>query len=281
MSLVTPLPLSVAQQRRWIDFKLRRDLATFIHRTFQTVAPAQDYQFNWHIQALRWRLEQCATGAIKRLLITLPPRYLKSVCASVAFPAWVLGKDPAKRIICASYSENLASRHSADCRAVMQADWYRRLFPQTMINPKKNTELNFETTGHGYRYSTSVGGTLTGRGGNLIIIDDPIKPADAMSTPRRAAVNECFDRTLYSRLDSKRDDVIILIMQRLHVEDLAGYVLAKEPWVHLNLPVIAEAEQRILIGNDAIYASQIGELLHPGRESQTELDQLKLNLGSY
>jgi hypothetical protein len=281
MSLVTPVSRNVAQHRRLIDFRLRYNLATFIHRTFQTVAPAQDYQFNWHIQALAWYLERCATGAIKRLLITLPPRYLKSVCASVAFPAWVLGQDAAKRIICASYSENLASKHSADCRAVMQADWYRRLFPQTMINPKKNTELNFETTGHGYRYSTSVGGTLTGRGGNLIIIDDPIKPADAMSTPRRSAVNEWFDRTLYSRLDSKRDDVIILIMQRLHVEDLAGYVLAKEPWAHLNLPAIAETEQHIPIDQDAIYTRQAGELLHPARESQAELDQLKLNLGSY
>src|SRR3984893_11175384 len=253
MSLVTPLPLSVAQQRRWIDFKLRRDLATFIHRTFQTVAPAQDYQFNWHIQALAWRLEQCATGTIKRLLITLPPRYLKSICASVAFPAWVLGHDPARRIICASYSENLASKHSADCRSVIEASWYRRVFPHTRLGSRKNAELNFETTAYGYRYATSVGRTLTGRGGNIIIVDDPRKPEDAMSESKRSAVNDWFYSTLYSRLDSKRDDVIIVIMQRLHVEDLAGYVLQKEPWVQLNLPAIAEAEQDITVGENRIY----------------------------
>src|ERR1019366_8932408 len=98
----------------------------------------------------------------------------------------------------------------------------------------KNAELNFVTTRHGYRYSTSVGGTLTGRGGNTIIVDDPLKPEDAMSTATRSAVNEWFDRTLYSRLDDKRRDVIIVIMQRLHLEDLARCRPQKERWVHLS-----------------------------------------------
>jgi predicted phage terminase large subunit-like protein len=126
-----------------------------------------------------------------------------------------------------------------------------------------------------------VGGTLTGRGGNLIIIDDPIKPEDANSETKRTAVNEWFDRTLYSRLDNKRDDVIILIMQRLHVEDLAGYVLQKEPWAYLNLPAIAEFEQRIPIGQEEIYVRKAGELLDPAREPKEVLDGLKLALGSF
>jgi len=140
----------------------------------------------------------------------------------VAFPAWVLGRDPSKRIICASYSENLAGKHAGDCRTVMESDWYRSVFPGTRISRDKNTELNYVTTRQGYRYSTSVGGTLTGRGGNLIIVDDPINPQGAMSEAKRSAVNDWFDSTLYSRLDSKRDDVIILIMQRLHVDDLGN-----------------------------------------------------------
>jgi hypothetical protein len=107
----------------YLDTKLRLDLGTFIHRSFQTVAPAQNYRCNWHIDAMAWHLQQCFTGEITRLLITLPPRYLKSICASVAFPAWVLGRDPSKRIICASYSADLASKHARDCRAVIEADW--------------------------------------------------------------------------------------------------------------------------------------------------------------
>jgi predicted phage terminase large subunit-like protein len=272
--------MNAIQIRQLLEIKARTDLATFIHRTFQTVSPAQLYQYNWHVEAMAWHLQQCVEGRIRRLLITLPPRYLKSICASVAFPAWALGRDPAKRIVCVSYSADLAGKHARDCRAVMQTDWYRKAF-STRISPDKNAELDFDTTGHGGRFSTSVGGTLTGRGGDLIIIDDPIKPADAMSESCRSAANEWFDRTLYSRLNNKRDDVIILIMQRLHVEDLAGYVLAKEPWTHLNLPAIADTQQRIQIATNVYRTRHIGEVLHEKREDRLVLDGIKASLGSF
>jgi predicted phage terminase large subunit-like protein len=267
-------------ERELIRLKTRNDLSTFIHRTFQTVAPAQPYLHNWHIDAMAWHLEQCAIGAIKRLVITLPPRYGKSICASVAFPAWVLGRDPSKKIICASYSENLAGKHAGDCRTVMESDWYRSAFPSTRISRDKNMELNYVTTRHGFRYSTSVGGTLTGRGGNFIIVDDPINPQGAMSEAQRSAANNWFDSTLYTRLDSKRDDVIILIMQRLHVEDLAGYVMPRETWTHLNLPAIADSEQRIPTGRDEFHQRQVGDLLHEEREPRDVLEKLKSTLGS-
>src|SRR5260370_6946763 len=109
-----------ALKRELIRLKVRNDLPTFIHRTFQTVAPAQPYLHNWHIEAMAWHLQQCAIGAIKRLVITLPPRYGKSICASVAFPAWVLGRDPSKRVICASYSENLPSKHPRHSLTAME-----------------------------------------------------------------------------------------------------------------------------------------------------------------
>src|SRR6266849_10321855 len=115
-------------ERRLIRLKLRTDLSTFVHRTFQTVAPAQPYLHNWHIEAMAWHLEQCAIGAIKRLVITLPPRYGKSICASVAFPAWVLGRNPSQRIICASYAAELAGKLARDCRMVMESAWYQEAF---------------------------------------------------------------------------------------------------------------------------------------------------------
>jgi predicted phage terminase large subunit-like protein len=270
-----------ALERELIRLKVRNDLSTFIHRTFQTVAPAQPYLYNWHIDAMAWHLKQCAIGAIKRLVITLPPRYGKSICASVAFPAWVLGRNPSKRIICASYSENLAGKHAGDCRNVMESDWYRSAFPGTRISRDKNAELNYVTTQQGFRYSTSVGGTLTGRGGNLIIVDDPINPEGAMSEAKRSKVNNWFDSTLYSRLDSKRDDVIILIMQRLHLDDLAGYVMPREQWTHLNLPAIAESEERIQIGNGEFHTRKVGDLLHEEREPRNVLEGLKVRLGSF
>lgn len=267
-------------RRLYLYLKLRFDLATFIHRTFQTVAPAQTYHSNWHIKAMAHHLQQCASGQIKRLLITLPPRHLKSICASVAFPAWVLGHDPSKRIICASYSADLASKHAHDCRAVMEADWYQRISPHTKIS-EKNAEMDFMTTRHGYRYSTSIGGTLTGRGGNILIIDDPLKSEDAFSEAKRSAVNEWFDGTLYSRLDNKLEDVIILIMQRLHLEDLAGHVLQQEPWVHLNLAAIAEIAEHIPIGFNETYFRKVGDVLDEQREPREVLARVKTSLGSY
>jgi predicted phage terminase large subunit-like protein len=270
-----------AFERRELQAVLRRDLSAFIQRSFQTVVPAAAYSHNWHIDAIAWHLEQCFEGGTKRLIITLPPRNLKSICASVAFPAWVLGRDPTRRIICASYANELTAKHARDCRAVMESAWYNSVFPRTRLNPKKSAELEFETTSQGYRYGTSLGGALTGRGGNFVIIDDPIKPADAMSVVKRESVKQWFDGTLYSRLDSKKDDVIIIVMQRVHVDDLVGHVLDKDSgWVHLNLPAIAEGPQAIPIGPHEVYHRECGEILHPAREPNQVLEQIKTEMGS-
>ena len=264
--------------RRDLDLALRNDLAAFIQKTFQTLAPGQLYYDNWHLQAMAWYLEQTASGNIKRLLITLPPRNLKSISA-VAFTAWELGRDPSKRIVCVSYSADLASKHAQDCRAVMESDWYRRIFPRTQIS--KNAEMNIVTSHQGYRYSTSVGGTLTGRGGDTLIVDDPLKAEDALSETRRSAVNDWYDGTLYSRLDDKRKGAIIVIMQRQHLDDLAGHVLRQERWIHLNLPAIAEADEQIPIGPNQTYSRKVGEPLHQAREPKEVLDRIKATIGSF
>ena len=264
-----------------LDAILRRDLTAFIQKTFQTVSPGQAYQPNWHIQAIAWQLQEVAAGRVKRLLITIPPRHLKSICASVAFPAWMLGHDPTRRVICASYSTDLATKHARDCRAVMETDWYRRVFPATLLDPDKNAELEFATTSRGSRYATSVGGTLTGRGGNLIIIDDPMKAQDAMSEVKRQAVKDWYSNTLYSRLDNKVDGAMVLIMQRLHVDDLAGHILETSDWVHLNMPAIAETPERCQVGDGQFHHRRIDELIDPRRESAAVLEDLKRTLGSY
>ena len=127
--------------RDLLNLSLRQDLTAFIQHSFQTVAPGLEYQESKHIDAIAWHLEQCLDGRIKRLIITLPPRHLKSHCASVAFPAWVLGQDPGKRIICASYSNDLAETLARDCRAVMDSAWYRKVFPETRLDPSKRAAI--------------------------------------------------------------------------------------------------------------------------------------------
>lgn len=265
---------------RLLQALLRQDLYRFVMKAFATVSPGEPFLPNWHLEAICHHLELVRLGKIKRLRIEVPPRSLKSVCASVAFPAFLLGHDPTCKIITASYSGDLAAKHAGDCRAVMQASWYRDLFPNTRISQAKNQEANYETTARGHRYATSVGGTLTGRGGNLIIIDDPLKPEDAMSQTKREAVNGWYSRTLMSRLNNKAKDAIILVQQRLHMDDLAGYIDALDDWVTLKLPAIAEESVEVPIGRGRVHQRSAGDVLHPEREPLHVLEALKRGLGS-
>jgi predicted phage terminase large subunit-like protein len=259
---------------------LRTDLTAFVRKVFGAVSPGDPFSSNWHIEAMCRHLSRVAAGETRRLIITIPPRHLKSICTSVALPAFILGHDPTRRIICVSYSQELAVKHANDCRTVMNSDWYRQLFPGTKVDPAKNTETEVMTTKRGFRLSTSVGGTLTGRGGNLIIVDDPIKPADAMSDTTRERLIQWCGTTLLSRLDDKERDSIIVVMQRLHVGDLAGHFLEQGGWAHLNLPAIAEKQERIEIGPGRYHVRKVGDLLHPARESQAVLDAMKAAMGS-
>lgn len=162
----------------------------------------------------------------------------------------------------------------------MRSPLYRHVFPRTRISPEKDTEGEVMTTSRGYRLATSVGGTLTGRGGDLIIIDDPLKPQDAQSEAARESLKQWYANTLLSRLDSKVDGAIIVVMQRLHLEDLVGHLLEEGGWRHLNLPAIAEEETIHDLGPHRHYRRLVGELLHPARESKAALDALKAAMGS-
>jgi len=189
----------------------------------------------------------------------MPPRSLKSIVASVAFPAFILGLDPSRRIICVSYSAELAKKHSNDFRAVLEASWYRSVFPTTRIGQYKNSETEIELTARGFRLATSVGGTLTGRGGDIIIIDDPLKPDDAMLETKRTGGNLWFNNTLLSRLDDKRTGAIVIVMQRVHMDDLTGFVTSQsDEWEILNLSAIAEADEVIPISGNGRPLSEEG-----------------------
>ena len=256
------------------------DLYSFVQASFPIVSGGNRFLHNWHIEAIAHELTAVIRGHTRRLIITVPPRSLKSICASVCLPAFVLGHDPSQRIICVSYSEALARKHANDCRALMRSDLYRRIFPATCISPAKDTESEVMTTARGSRLATSVGGTLTGRGGSLLIIDDPLKPQDAQSESARESVKQWYSNTLLSRLDHKMEGAIIVVMQRLHPDDLVGHLLEQEGWRHLNLPAIGEEKTTVTLGAARRYRRQIGEVLHPERESQAALDELKVAMGS-
>jgi len=264
-----------------LDAILRTHLTSFTHKVFSTLRPGDPFKPNWHIDAINWHLQQVVDGRIRRQIITVPPRNLKSICASVALPAWLLGRDPTREIICASYAEGLSVELHNQCRNVMNAHWYKRLYPGTQLSPRKNTETEFKTTRGGGRLATSVEGTLTGRGASVIIIDDPIKPGDAASETMLSRVRNWYDGTVLSRLNDKAEGAIILVMQRLHMDDLAGHLLAQGGWHHLNLPARAEADESIAIGPNRWHRRQTGELLHAARESADVLAEMERTLGSF
>src|SRR6266850_8215258 len=243
---------------------LRQDFSTFAARCFHNLNPQAELAINWHLEVIVAKLTAVREGKIRRLIISLPPRHLESLVASIAFPAWCLGHDPSAQILSVCYAQDLADKLARDCRSIMMSPWYQRIF-RTRLAPHRHAVQEFITTRQGYRLATSTGGVLTGRGADLILIDDPSKPEEALSDARRNATNEWFLNTLYSRLNDKRHGAIVIIMQRLHEDDLVGHVLGQEPWEVLSFPAIAEADEQHeieTIWGPRCFSRRQGEALH-------------------
>ena len=265
------------------DAILRSDLGYFAERCFSELNPQAAFSTNWHIKVIAAKLTAVREGKIRRLIINLPRRSLKSLLASIAFPAWCLGHDPSAQILSVSYAQELADKLARDCRSIMMSPWYRRIFP-TRLAPHRQAVQEFITTRQGYRLATSTGGVLTGRGADIILIDDPLKPEEALSDAQRQAANEWFSHTLYSRLNDKRKGAIVIIMQRLHEDDLVGHVLAQEPWEVVCFPAIAEEDEvhRIeTVFGPRTFTRRRGDALHPEREPLDTLDRIRRTIGEY
>src|SRR3984893_6434425 len=213
-----PMKTTQINERAVVAALLRNELRYFVWKCFQTILPGDRYESNWHIDAIVYQLLQVQAGETTRLLINQPPRSLKSICVSVAYVAWLLGHDPTRRIIVVSYSNELAAELHRQFRMVVEAPWSRALSPA--MCPAKDTGTELVTTAGGSRYATSVGGTLTGRGGDLIVIDDPLKAEEAMSETARKRVIDWFTGDLITRPNNKERGAIVVVMQRLHEDDL-------------------------------------------------------------
>lgn len=262
---------------------LANSLSLFTERVFKHLYPNIAYLGNWHIDLIAYEIEQVLKGETKRLIINVPPRSLKSILASVSAVAWALGKDPHMEIICVSYGQELADKLAEDTRNIMMSEWYLRLFGVSLKGARPPV-ADFKTTQGGGRFATSVGGVLTGRGGDLIIIDDPLKPSEALSETSRNNANEWIMHTLMSRLNNKKSGAVIIIMQRLHVDDVVGHVQTLGQWKVVSLPSIAETPQSFeyetLTGKVKI-CRNVGDVLHPAREPLEVLTELKQSLGEY
>ena len=255
----------------------RNNLPEFIRRVFSIIDPVATYEHNWHIDLISEYLIACQKTEIKRLIINIPPRFLKSISCSVAFPAWLLGHNPSEKMTCVSYAHDLAVKHSVDTKNVMNTDWYKCLFPNTKLTLETQKEI--KTSAMGKRLCTSTGGVLTGLGGNFLIVDDPLSLLQAQSMRERDKANTWMD-SLSSRLDDKRIGVIIVIMQRLHMNDTSGYLLEKGGFEHLKIPLVSEIKQTYHMGKVTKEIEE-GELLHPTLFGEEEVETAKRELKAY
>lgn len=264
---------------RQIDMALRTHLPSFLHMCFMTIAPGEKYVDGWHIEAICHELIKVGKGQTRRLLINQPPRSLKSICTSVAFVAWMLGHHPHMHFIVVSYSSELALELHRQFRMVVDSKWYRRVFPN--VQWTKTTNFEYITKEGGGRLATSVGGTLTGKGADIIIVDDPLNASEVHSEPARKRVIDWYSSSLTSRLNDKGTGKIIVVMQRLHENDLAGYLLEQsDAWTKLILPAIAVEEQVIDLGHGVWHVRRPGDLLQPERESEEILRAIRAEVGS-
>jgi predicted phage terminase large subunit-like protein len=274
--LITPAELDAADASH--------DLPAFIRQAWPIVEPSTPYMHNWHIDLMCEYLDAVRLGEITRLIINVPPRYMKSNTVSVFWPCWEWTQHPELRYLFCSYAANLSTKHSLDRRRILESAWYQKLWPHVVITTDQNLKTEYENTARGVMFSTSVGGVVTGKGGNRIVIDDPLDPRRAYSDANRNSANTFFDMSLTTRLNDKRRDAIVLVMQRVHDEDLTGHILSRteESWTVCKVPATEERDTVVTFprsGREIM--RKAGEPLWPEREGLAQLAQMKIDLASH
>jgi predicted phage terminase large subunit-like protein len=272
--------------------------AEFVRQAWHIVEPSTPLLWNWHIDLLCEYLECLTYCDIRRLIINIPPRSMKSLLVTVMWPCWEWIVRPTRRYLFASYASSLSTDHSVLRRRIIESSWYQSNWPQIVLAHDQNLKTQYENTCSGTMISGSVGSTMLGKGGDVIDIDDPVNPSEVYSDADRASANEFMDRDLPSRLNNKAEGIIVMVMQRLHDDDPTGHVLKRDilhEWVHLCLPSIAVSDERIVFprsgrvvnrrggGFEVLPGGAIkchGDLLWPEREGEKELSSLHVALGS-
>lgn len=264
-------------RRLLLDALYRADFVLFARNTLPIIVP--DYEPTWAVEAILNAAMQFADDANTRLIVNAPPRSLKTKISSSLMPAFILGQNPRARIICVSHSQPTAREFAGDTLRVMRSPFYRRLFPGTVLD--RSAAEDFTTTVGGGRLATSVFGGVTGRGADYIIVDDPIRADDVNSETVRPRVNEWFDNTLRSRLNNARTGAIMLVMQRMHEDDLTGHALDDlRAWNRLTIPAETDTKRTFSLHGGEVYSMRPGELMMPTRLGRAQLDEVKAGSGS-
>jgi predicted phage terminase large subunit-like protein len=261
------------------------DLRVFLQfYAWPVLQPGTKFVDNWHIGVICEHLEAVTSGQIKRLLINLPFRMLKSTIISQAFPAWEWIRYPHLQYLTASYAKDVATRDAVDSRRIIESNLYQDAWgAKFRMTSDQNVKTRYENDAKGSRVVTSTDAAGTGFGGNRIIVDDPVSALEADSETARAQSIEWWKGTAATRLNNPKDDAMIVVHQRLHQQDLTGYILAEEKgWEHLVLPMRLDPELRKTTSLGFMDPRKTkGELLSPGRLDEATVQEMESRLGVY
>lgn len=259
---------------------LAGDLRAFVRAAWHILEPDRivdgrrqsTFRSNWHIDAICDHLEAARAGEIRKLVVNIPPRHMKSLTVSVFWPAWRWTFEPELRFLTFSHDQDLANRDATKSRDVLRSPWYRARWPHVQLKGDVNRVSRYENTRSGHRIAEHVLGG-TGEGGDVIIIDDPHKAEKVLSDVERPKVPRWHSNTVASRFNDPARGVQVLVMQRLHENDLTGHVLEQDGWTHLCLPARYDRKHPFIWPHDP--RSEDGELLWPEHVPEHELDSLQ------
>ena len=257
-------------------------LAGFVKEAWPILEPNTQLVWNWHLEALCAHLEAITAGRITRLLANVPPGSSKSLIVSVMWQAWEWGPmaRPSLRYLATAFNEGPVKRDTRKARDLILSDWYRALWPEVVLT--RTGETSFANNRTGTREGVAFG-SLTSQRGDRLIIDDPHSTETAESVAEREATTRRFREGAMNRLNDQERSAIVVIMQRLHADDVSGVIqrLGMD-FVHLCLPMEFEPERRCrtVIGFEDPRTYE-GELLDPVRFPRAAVDRLKRDMGSY
>jgi predicted phage terminase large subunit-like protein len=252
-----------------------RHLRHFVEQAWPIVEPVQKFIPNWHIDKLCDTLERVTRGEIRRLIVNMPPGTSKSLIVSVFWPAWEWATQSHLRYLTASYSDDLTIRDNMRMRDIVTSPWFQEYFPLA-LRSDQNAKTRMDTTTGGWRIATSVGGKGTGYHPDRIIIDDPINPKEALSDASRETANTWYDATISNR-GLARGARIVLIMQRLHIDDLAGHLIKRGGFHLVRWPMRYDAK----IATDDDERTEHGALLWPALFNEEMVAAQEIVYGGY
>jgi predicted phage terminase large subunit-like protein len=261
---------------------LAHSFRDFVAGAWPQIVPGETYVHNWHVDSIIEHLEAVRLGQIEGLLINVPPGHSKSILCSILWPAWLWIHHPHWRFICATYAASLATRDAIKMRELVTSDWYQERWGHTVrISPERDTQVDFWTAMRGQRFSTSVGGTLTGQHAHVQIIDDPLNAVDAHSETARDTVNRWVSEALSTRWVPDNKTRQVIIMQRLHERDPTGYLLEQGGYEHLCLRAEYEPGTYVTCLGSYDKRTEPGEALWSALYPPERLAKLKRALGPY